>query len=99
MSSGEKLTDWLIIGRESDVVDRSLVTGELVQKLASLGIPHHYTLVTATGGNLCTRGIPAGADEVLLQTDGGTVESSDLTVGRGERSDIPCPDSRIVRVR
>ena len=95
----QELTDWLVVGRETDVVHCTLVARQFVQQLARVGIPDHHTPITTACSNLCALGIPAGTDEILLQADGSTVECPDQSVGRRKRPDIPRPDCGVMRIR
>ena len=85
------LTDGFGPWGKTDVVDTSLVAGELVQQLPTLDLPNHHRVIATTRTNLLSLGIPTGPDEVLLQARGCSIIGPDVTIGGGKGSDIPSP--------
>lgn len=91
-------TDRLVVWRETNVVDGPLVTGKFVKKFSRLRVPNDDTSIARSRGDLLTLWIPTCANKILLQTNGGTVEGQNLARSRGEWTNIPSSNCRVMRV-
>lgn len=78
-----------LLGVPVDIIDTALVTGKLVQNLASVDVPNNDWSIGGTTRNLTTISSPAWLDQVLFKSMGCSFENLEAAVGGSKWLDVP----------
>lgn len=88
-----------IIRRNPRVINRTLMSRQLMQHLSFRAVPNCRRPISTTSRDPLARRIPACAIKILLQSCLRSIEDPNLPVFWCERSNIPCPHCAIMRHR
>ena len=94
----ETLTNRFIAWSKPHVIDCSLVAWQFIQELSASRVPHDRRSVSTPCRNFLPLWIPARTYQVLFQSYRCAIKCLDMPIKWRERSYIPCPDCRIMRI-
>lgn len=93
-----RLTEWLVLWMEADIVHRTPVARQLVQEFSGARFPYGYALIPAACCDPIPLSVPTCFEKVPLLSCRGTVVCLDPSICRRKRPYIPRANSGVVRV-